>query len=117
MDWMTVVFIIIFFVFPIIKQVLEQAAKNRTGGQGERPTEFPTEESIPVPRESVPVPRQSIPIPTATVPGKVTAEGSGKWSSDWGSWPSSDTERDIPVEFDRQRLEPVGHRPLTTRDD
>ena len=80
MDWITIVFIIIFFVLPVIQQILE--AKRGKGGGAAEPEEYEVDWET-------------------TVPDRPIGDGSGNqeprkparsdrdptWSDGWGEWP------------------------------
>lgn len=72
MDWFTVLLVIVFFVFPLIQQLLE--AKRRGA---------PIEDDNPEVDEPV---RIRVPQPSEAPQPVLTAERDG-WSSGWGSWP------------------------------
>ena len=91
MDWVSVLFLLLFFVLPLIQQVLEHARKGR-----EVPPEWEYTEDD---GSTSPPPRRRVEEP-ATAP-----TSGGGWSEGWGQWPgSTDLEEEDPEPL--QRPEP-----------
>jgi hypothetical protein len=86
MDWFTIVLILIFFVFPVIQQILE--AKKGRSETREDPFEDQPEPLEPLERHG----RRAEPELARTKPPKRQPAAEVEWSSDWGSWPGSATK-------------------------
>jgi hypothetical protein len=89
MDWFTIVLILIFFVFPIIQQILEAKKGNRPAGEDGPLETLPEDWRGSEVTEPV---RVSRPLPQAP-------ERTMEWSEGWGSWPGRSNERpEAPAE-------------------
>lgn len=82
MDWLTIVFALIFFVLPLIQQVLE--AKNRTRA-GEEEGHFPDLEGG---SDRFPEPFSGDVEPV----GGAGARRDSGWSFGWGEWPGAEAD-------------------------
>ena len=109
MDWFSIALLILFFVLPIIQQVLEQARRNQApppewedldGGVGRTGTaELPTPRRTPTAERSsgdsgwsegwTPWPTEETPEPEPrTGPKSGQSTGTSGWSDDWSPWPT-----------------------------
>lgn len=91
MDWTSILLLILFFVLPLIQQVLEAR-------KGKAPPGEDVEGGVGV---------EEAERPARTSRG---GEGAGGWSDEWAPWPSSETEDTAAEEVEGWREEPV-HEP------
>lgn len=91
MDWVTVLFIIFFFVLPVIQQLLEHARKGR---------------QVPPEWERMEDDESALPTGWRRVEQAPAPSTDGGWSEGWGQWPESTDDR-VDVEPETlERLEP-----------
>lgn len=83
MDWLSLLLIFVFFILPIIQQVIEQSRRGKAEPQEEMDEPVATMEG---PRAST---RRPEPVPVG---------GSGGWSEDWAPWPGSEQSEEAPEE-------------------
>lgn len=105
MDWFTVLMIILFFVAPVIQQIME--AKKKAESESGGPTE-----GYPEDFQRVGVPYPDAAEGTRTVP----TAGRESWSDGWGSWPGTEPTGSVDraaeeVEVVVRRREPPERTP------
>lgn len=100
MDWVSVVFILLFFVLPIVQQIIEHAR-----GQREQPAASEEEEAGWTPR-----PGQR---PSEVEDGP--ASDAGNWSQGWGTWPDF-TPAETAEKEEEYAIEATGPEPTETSD-
>lgn len=100
MDWLTILLAFIFFVLPVLQQVIEGAKRSRTGDAGEADSPEVDESELEV-REPV---RRAEMTPASSRVG--TAERDS-WSQGWTPWPSPSAEPERVEVATRPRREEV----------
>ncbi len=87
MDWFTILLILIFFVFPVIQQILE-------GKKGRR---APTDDAGDAEAEEWGLPEAYEPTRVET-PARQPAEVVTEWSEGWGKWPGAEQKKpEVPT--------------------
>jgi hypothetical protein len=92
--WFTILLLLIFFVFPLIQQMLG-ARKGRSPEPVEHKADPTEEEWVPVERTK--------PGRSEARPATRSAEQGANWSESWGRWPGSEAEVETAnIEVDEQ---------------
>jgi hypothetical protein len=91
MDWFQILLIVIFLVFPFLRQILGKAQQ---APPVDEPDDFPPVES----GETVQT-RERAPARSGSPAGgsaRGSSDSSDTWSSDWGTWPGATPEETVP---------------------
>lgn len=83
MDWISLLLIFVFFILPIIQQVIEQSRRGKAEPQEEM---------------DEPVATTQRPRATTRRAEAESIEGGGGWAEDWAPWPGSEQSEEAPEE-------------------
>lgn len=100
MDWLSLLLIVIFFILPLIQQVVEASRRGKQDPAGDESWD-PEEPELRDPSR-----------PRAEIAVEAPSSGQGSWSDGWGSWPAPEpveprAKETIRPEPPRERVTPL----------